>query len=252
MSATATAWNRVVPLEGGSNFRDLGGYRTASGKTVRKGKLYRTANMAGLTEKDLVTIGALGIRTICDFRGPDETRAAPTRLPPNAPDIHMLSIQPKVGGSVRQIMEMGEARGADVRNLITEAYRAYARDHIAQYRGFFERLTADDRYPIVFHCAAGKDRTGFAAAIALSALGVPRETVLEDYLLTNTYWRSTTSLPPNAHPEVKQALLGAHPEYLAAAFHGLEADFGSFDGYLERGLGVDASRRQRLHSLLLE
>lgn len=252
MSSTTTAWNRVVPLEGGSNFRDLGGYRTASGSIVRKGKLYRTAHMAGLTDADLVTIGALGLRTICDFRGPDETKLNPTRLPGNAPEVHMLSIMPKVGGSVRQIMEAGEARGDDVRNLITEAYRAYARDHVAQYRGFFERLTADDRYPIVFHCAAGKDRTGFAAAIVLTALGVPRETVFEDYLLTNTHWRSTSSLPSNAHPDVKKALLGAHPEYLEAAFQGLDAHFGSFDAYLEQGLGVDAVRRARLHALLLE
>lgn len=252
MSATTTDWNRVIPLTGGSNFRDLGGYRTASGKTVRKGKLFRTAHMAGLTDTDLVTIGALGIRTICDFRGPDEVRTSPTRLPSNAPEIHMLSIMPKVGGSVRQIMEAGEARGQDVRDLITEAYRAYAREHVNQYRAFFERLTADDRYPIVFHCAAGKDRTGFAAAIALTALGVPRDTVMEDYLLTNTHWRSTSSLPANAHPEVRKALLGAHPEYLEAAFEGLDSHFGSFDAYLEKGLGVDADRRARLHALLLE
>lgn len=250
---SARAWNRIVELEGGSNFRDLGGYRTASGQTVKTGKLYRTSNMATLTDRDLQTIGALGIRTICDFRGPDEIKAQPSRLPTsNAPDIHTLSIMPKVGGSVRQIMEAGEARAADVKSLITEAYRAYARDHVAQYRAFFERLTADDRYPIVFHCAAGKDRTGFAAAITLTALGVPKETVFEDYLLTNLHWKSRSALPPNAHPEVKQALLGAHAEYLEAAFQGLDAHYGSFDAYLEHGLGVDRLRRDRLHALLLD
>lgn len=254
MSSTTTAWNRVVPLEGGSNFRDLGGYRTASGSIVRKGKLYRTAHMAGLTDADLVTIGALGLRTICDFRGPDETKLNPTRLPGNAPEVHMLSIMPKVGGSVRQIMEAGEARGDDVRNLITEAYRAYARDHVAQYRGFFERLTADDRYPIVFHCAAGKDRTGFAAALVLETLGVSRETILEDYALTNNYVKRNLleKYPDLKSPELFHTMMAANPDYLLASYAAVDEAFGSFDGYLTEGLGMTVQAKEDLRALLLE
>lgn len=243
---------RHRPLEGTTNFRDLGGYGTAAGRALRWGVLFRSSSLAQLTERDLDHLAGLGLRTICDFRGDDERAEAPSRLPAASPPrvVH-LGIRPKVSGPLQEILRTGETGGIDVRDLVIAAYRAYARDHVRQYRGLFEELSDPGNYPLLFHCAAGKDRTGFAAAIVLSALGVPRDTVFEDYVLTNQYWRSTRLLPPTVDPAVRQALLTADPAYLEAAFLGIDEAFGSFAHYLRDGLGVTPAIQAKLERNLL-
>lgn len=247
----ADAWSRVVELEGGSNFRDLGGYRTLSGQTVRRGKVYRTASMAALTDRDVASLGALGIRTICDFRGPEESRAAPTRLPPqNPPRIDALPIH--VAGNLQALLSDGKSTGADMRRALSDTYRIFVRDHVKAYRGLFDRLIDGPDYPLVFHCSAGKDRTGLAAALILSALGVSRDTIREDYLLTNTHWNAKVPYAAQMQADIRDALLGAHPEYLDAAFDEIALQHGSVDDYLAGALGLTPLRADRLREHLLD
>jgi protein-tyrosine phosphatase len=244
---------RHVPLNGTTNLRDLGGYPTSDGRKVRWRAIYRSSNLSQLTDDDLAVFGRLRIRTVCDFRGDEERAAAPSRLPTATPPrVVNLGIRPKVGGPLQEILRTGETRGIDLRSLIIEAYRAYARDHAAQYRGLFAELIEGDNHPLLFHCAAGKDRTGFAAAIVLTALGVPRASVFEDYELTNHYWKGPGTLSSKLDPKVRAPLLAADPAYLEAAFAGIDATFGSTEAYFREGLGLDSRARERLRAQLLE
>lgn len=245
---------RVVVLEGCSNLRDLGGYRTADGRTVRFGRVFRSASLAALTERDLAAFAATGIRTVCDLRGEHETTRAPSRLPEGAaaPEVVRLPIEPRVGASLRDLLAREEATGEDVHDLLRTAYAAYATDHLPRYRALFDLVLREERLPLLFHCSAGKDRTGFGAALVLTALGVPRETVIADYLATNRIWKRERALPPDTPDDIREALLGAHRPLIESALGRAAADHGGLDALLENGLGLDPARLGRLRESLLE
>ena len=239
----------VIPLAGVSNLRDLGGYRTEDGRTVRRGMIYRSAALAKLTAEDDAVVAALGLRTICDFRGVEESQRAPTRL--TGPAIVPLPIEPTVGAGLRDILQTKEASGEALQAVLVRAYVAYAQSSIQQYRSLFGLLLEGDT-PLLFHCSAGKDRTGFGAAVVLTTLGVPWETVVADFEATNRFWRRDTVHTDDLPQAVREQLLRADPALLTAAFESLRETFGSFDRYLADGLGVDAARRASLQEKLLE
>ena len=244
---------RVVALQGCSNLRDLGGYRVADGRTVRFGLVFRSASLAALTEADLRAFGGIGVRTVCDLRGEREAARAPSRLPADgATKVVRLPIEPRVGASLRDLLAREEATGEDVRDLLRTAYTAYATDHLPRYRALFDLLLRDERLPLLFHCSAGKDRTGFGAALLLTALGVPRETVAADYLATNRIWKREHALPPNTPADVRDMLLAAHRPLLEDALDLAVSSQGGLDALLEKGLGLAPPRLARLRERLLE
>lgn len=253
MSET-TALPLEIPLEGSSNLRDLGGWASADGRRVRPGLLFRSAALAGLTPSDQDTISRLGLRAICDFRGTEEAALAPTRLA-DVP-IHHLPIEPTVSAALRDMLTglglAGLAGGADVAALLRGTYESFALDCTAQFRAFFARVLAAEGAPLLFHCAAGKDRTGFAAALLLSALDVPWPTVLRDYLATNTLWRRDTVPGDHLPASVREVLFSAQPWMLEASFAAIRRTRGSVDAYLERALGLSPADRDRLRALYLE
>ncbi len=243
---------RVVPLEGCSNLRDLGGYRAADGRRVRMGRVFRSASLAHLTDADLARFGALGIRTVCDLRGVQESERAPSRLPGGpAPDVVPLPIEPRVGASLRDLLRREAATGEDTYALLRTAYSSYAGEHLPRYRALFA-LLLEGRLPLLFHCSAGKDRTGFGAALLLTALGVPWEAVVADYLATNRIWRREHSLPPGTPEAVRDTLLAAHRPLLEDALAQAVEGHGSIERLFEDGLGLDAARLQALRGMLLE
>jgi len=217
---------RVLPLEGASNLRDLGGWRTAEGRRLRHGRVFRSAALHGLTESDLVRLSETGLRTVCDLRGTREAARAPSRLPPGA-EAHPLPIEPFVGASLKDMLERGAATGEGATDLLRQAYLAYVSDHLPAYRRLFALLLEEARRPLLFHCSAGKDRTGLGAALILTALGVSREQILADYVATDQFWRRDHPLPDEAPEEAKQAILDTHPALLAAALEAAVAPFGS-------------------------
>ena len=246
---------RRLPLEGASNFRDLGGYQASDGRQVRWGKVYRSGALDRLTDGDLAALSALGLRTICDLRHPEEQTAFPTRRAVQAPPtIHSLPIRPTVRGNFRERIEAGDPAAGDLAlAYMTEAYRCYVRDHTDAYSALMHAVADPANHPLVFHCAAGKDRTGFAAALILMTLGVPEETVLEDYLATNIYWtesglRVQLDLPEAAREQMK----AANAVFLQASIDTLHELHDSLDAYLTRGLQMDAATIARLRDLLLE
>lgn len=242
---------RVVPLERGSNLRDLGGWRTGDGGRVRFGQVYRSAALHGLTDADLATLAGLGVRHICDFRGEGERARWPSRVPEGAV-VHALGIAPTIGASLRDLVANQAATAADVMEVMQLAYGAYALDWHHQYRAMFDLLLDEAPAPLMFHCTAGKDRTGFGAALILAALGVPEEAIRADYMATNRIWRGDPELAASLPPGVGATLLSVHPEFLDAAFEAVRGAHGSMDAYLGERIGLDSARRARLRARLVE
>lgn len=154
-------------LSGASNLRDLGGWPVADGRRVRAGSVWRSAALHGLTPEDLGLLAATGLRTVCDLRGAQEAARAPSRLPAGAL-AHPLPIEPFVGASLKDMLERGMATGEGATGLLRQAYLAYVTEHLEAYRRLFALLLEEERRPLLFHCSAGKDRTGVAAALILT------------------------------------------------------------------------------------
>jgi len=255
---------RHLGLEGAPNFRDLGGYATEDGYSVRWGILYRSDNLAHLTDADLEKVGTLGIRLVCDFRGPDEKAEEPDRLPATDPpavaELEIVDASFSATG-LREKIGSGDLDSVDLRQLLIDANHLFAGRFSPQYAAMFDRITRPENLPALVHCTAGKDRAGFASALILRTLGVPMETVAEDFLLTNHYTAAKVERTLlmirvfslfRADPERVRPVLGVEPAYLEAAFDEIDARFGSFDRYRREALGLDDTRLAAFRELALE
>lgn len=242
----------VVPLEGGSNFRDLGGYRTASGQFVRRGMIFRSAHLGGLTDTDRAALGQVGVRTIVDLRGIDEAAATPHLVEGLACSIVGAPIEPGIGDKIRLAIEEDRATPLLMAEFLTEHYRDYPRRCAPAFRTLFATLREGAQRPLVFHCTAGKDRTGFASALLLTLLDVPWETVIEDYLQTNTLWRGHVGHYPDLAAATRAAIIEARRDYIEAAFEVVRSDYGSIEHFAETALGLDGAGRDRLRAELLD
>jgi protein-tyrosine phosphatase len=241
----------VVPLEGGSNFRDLGGHRGAGG-TVRRGLVFRSAHLGGLTDADRAALGALGVRTIVDLRGVSEAAETPHQIEGLACKVVGAHIEPQLGEQLRAGVENGTLTPFVVMELLTDHYRDYPRRCAPGFRTLFTTLSDGTHRPLVFHCTAGKDRTGFASALLLTLLGVHWDDVMEDYLRTNELWTGHIGRYPELDIDTRAAIVEARRPYLEAAFAAVRDDYGSVDAFAEKALGLDAKARDRLKAELLE
>lgn len=241
---------RALALSGASNFRDLGGYVGVDGQAVRWRRLFRSDHLAALTSDDGQTLQSLGVSRAFDFRGVSERAAAPYQLAGVAQ--HSLPIEPTVVQRMKDLLEAGQTVTPEHTVMLMEqTYRDFVHDNAARFADLFAHLLDSDE-PLVFHCTAGKDRTGFAAALILMALGVPRPVVMQDYLLTNDYYRMPPFDQSRAPREILQVLWRVQQEFLDAALHAVDQDYGGVDNYLARELGVRAPERRRLGQLYLE
>jgi protein-tyrosine phosphatase len=242
----------VIALEGGSNFRDLGGYRPDDGRTVRRGIVFRSAHLGTLTDTDRAAIGKLGVRTIVDLRGLAEAAETPHRIDGTGTRIVGAPIEPAIADKIRAAIADGSATPFLMMEYLTDHYRDYPHRGASGFRTLFATLSDGRHRPLIFHCTAGKDRTGFASALLLTLLGVPWDDVLDDYLRTNELWIGHFGHFPQLDPDTRAAIVEARPPYLEAAFDLVRADFGSPENFAERALGLDATARARLRADLLE
>jgi len=241
---------RSLGLAGATNFRDLGGYPGHEGRQVRWRKLFRSDHLGALTETDVARLRALNVQRAIDFRGTEE------RLPAYQVDgltVHSLPIEPRIVAMLMARLSTGKPLTiAEAAELMRDSYRAYVRDNTPTFRALFRHLL-DDGAPLVFHCTAGKDRTGFAAALILTSLGVSESLIVEDYLLTNALWRAppTVVAAPFAE-DIKAVLISVEESFLSAALDAIRADYGGIDSYLTEGLGLGPQERAMLEAHYLE
>src|SRR3982751_563351 len=201
---------RHLNLAGASNFRDLGGYPGQDGRLVRWRQLFRSNHLGHLTESDIEVLRSLGLKSAFDFRGTEERVAALCGLSEIA--VHSLPIEPTVVAALRARGANGVAlSSADALEVMRDSYRNYVRCNTTNFRRLFAHLIEEDRAPLVIHCTAGKDRTGFACALILHALGVPDDVIAEDYLLTNRFYRRDPAASPDLPQDVRDAIGSVHP-----------------------------------------
>lgn len=251
---------RRLSLEGAPNVRDLGGYQTRDGGTTRWRKLLRGGRLSNLSDLDQRLLNDFEIKVICDFRNAHEYQLDMTKLSAqSAAVIHNLSISP---GNQHDIIEISNIGAGQMATWMTQINRELALNHCQTYRKMFELLLNLEDGAFMFHCSAGKDRTGFAAALILSALDVPRNIVMEDYLLTSQYYPPAGELEyltnkyaadkPDVDPDLFATLTSTRPEFLEAAFAAIDENFNSMDEYLEQALGLSPQKREHLKRQYVE
>lgn len=250
-------FERILALEGSRNFRDLGGYPAADGRTVRWGMLFRSGALSGLTEAGFAAFRARNIRTVCDFRTERERGAEPFAWAAHESLNYWAHDYQVSFAELGETLRSGLASAEAARAGMIAGYRGLPYQLAPAYRRLFGFLKADE-VPIVFNCAAGKDRAGTAAALILSALGVPREIVVEDYVLTNTAYDLEATLMTRRlgwganYPDgVGAAIARADPAYIEAALEALDAGPGGLAGYLETELDVRPAELQTIRDRLL-
>jgi len=242
---------RRLVLEGISNFRDLGGYQTTSGASVRWRTIFRSDTLSLLSDQDMETVCDLGVTAAFDLRYGEERTLEPSRF---------------LGHRQVEVLEMGLDKRPDqttldsfhdvddmaglARDWMMHGYRKYPFLYADAYRTMIERLIAGDR--VVVHCTAGKDRAGTAAAMMLTILGVPRDTVFEDYLLTNQYWDRAGRVRPDMDAETINNIFQAREEYLQAAFAAIDEQCGNIDTYLTEVLKLDEATLEAFREVCLD
>lgn len=231
---------RFIPIPGSLNFRDFGGYQTESGQHIKNGKLFRCGMLTGIADKGADEFAALDVGVICDLRRDDEVEGAPS--PEGHPfdcRVH-IPIAPGSSPDLRASFTNPDMTTEDRMNFMREITCEIARDHATEYKALAKELLETDK-GFLLHCTAGKDRTGFGAAVILFALGVPEEHIFDDYLLTNTAEELFLAMRPRFEENYggvitegdMRAVAGVQLDYLTAAIDTIHKHFGDMNGYLE-------------------
>lgn len=250
---------RLHAFEAIDNFRDYGDYATTAGRRVQPGRLLRSAHHARASDADLERLRQLDIGAVVDLRRPGERRDQPSRRPEGFSGL-VIEGGLDDGAEAPHItfLKTADLTPESGRRFMAKTYRTLPFDasHLDVFSRYFQALADQDR-AVVIHCAAGKDRTGFLAALTHHLLGVSRDDMVEDYLLTNVAVDLAGRAPGIARKlhemtgrlasdDAVVAFLGVEAAYLEAAFAEVEARHGSVDAYLRDALGVDTARRDRI------
>ncbi|HEY7852391.1 MAG TPA: tyrosine-protein phosphatase [Caulobacteraceae bacterium] len=257
--------NRRLALEGVENFRDFGGYATASGRRLKTGRLYRSASHGRATDPDLEAIAALDIAVVVDLRRTQERARDPSRR-------HHAFAAEVIDNDIGEEEDDSWIVHITSSDLSPASFRDYMLGYYAEvpakprmtdlYRRYFDVLARADG-PVLIHCAAGKDRTGILAALTHHLTGVGRDDLIADYLLTNDEERIARRLPQmieyvreisgRTPPEDAMRVgMGVDAAYLETAFAAMTKHHGGIDAYLTTALGVDADKRRRIVARLVE
>lgn len=258
------AKQRLLPIKHGYNFRDLGGYPTTDGQTVKWDRLIRTGSLAQLDSADLTTLTDIPVAVDIDLRAPEEVKQAPDRVPTTAKYYHLpvfSSDETDASHSDEEIAAQMQEPGNGFKHMLDVYNRMTTVDSAKQaYQQMFELLLSNPDGAILYHCTAGKDRTGMASFLILSALGVDQQVILEDYLLTNTVTQDFRNkwlqqLRDRGASEAlvtnRAALSSVAPDYLNAAIKIINEQYGDVKNYLTDYLKLTNNDLQQLRHLYL-
>jgi protein-tyrosine phosphatase len=262
------SYRRILPLEGGSNFRDLGGYPTADGRTVKRGMLFRSGAMTGLTEADMAYLEQFNFRTVVDLRSSEELELYPNRWV-TAQDIDYRYHDYSMVALMKQAAGSGESPAAgDYSGMYL-----YMTDLLKPQLSLYFDALLSQQVPVVVNCSAGQDRTGVASALLLSALGVERQLIVEDYLLSTDFRRPDKEKgdvdlaaaaasnafaammlkygqgQPSSRPNPLVTTAGT--PFLQLTFDAIEARYGSVSAYLDQEIGVSPVQQAQLRAMYL-
>jgi protein-tyrosine phosphatase len=255
-------FSRVVALDGGVNFRDLGGYVNNGGQRVKWRKILRCGHLANLSEKDLDTLERIGVNKIHDFRRNEEQSQSPSQaIRAEFIDDYQISI-----GDISRFWEFlfeGALTPDSSHDLVVNSYRSCIDVVIPAFSRFMRHIVDNANHTSVFHCSAGKDRTGMAAALILAALDVPRQTIVEDYLLTQQHYDSSRLIEiieghlrdakvDNWDREWLTPYVSVHEDNIVAFLDAIDDRYGSMNHYLKGGLGLSQDDLDSLQKQLLE
>lgn len=244
-AAPATDTATAIRLEGAKNFRDIGGYETSDGRRVRTGLVYRANKLSSLTEADLGKLTDANVTLDVDLRNRWERKEAPDRIPEGVryqvADVvsfeHGIAFHEFVPITLgRALIDAAVTKSSDIGQSIGYPFMVTYRGSDVAFRDLLTAIAGNTDGATVFHCSAGKDRTGWGAAVLLSLLGVPKETVYEDFLASNTYLGRDKAVERS---------------WLDASFAQVDRLYGSVDAYVRDGLGVDQQTVDTLRARLL-
>lgn len=265
LPSSERAAHRLLNFEGIHNFRDLGGYTTTDGRQVKWGRLYRSGTLAEASPRDLEDLRRLQLHSLVDFRSTTEKDEEPNRLP-QPPGFEVVEIPTLDGGDhavadeIMRRIEEGDFDDFDPDSFMLQANRSFADAFTPQFASFLQTVINASGEPVAWHCSAGKDRTGYAAAILLRILGVPQNVILDDYALSKEYSLAARQkelmllrLFKGEEAATKLAvIMGVEKPWLEAGFAQIDEIYGSFDTYVTEGLGLSQSDIQQLRQTLLE
>ncbi|PXV62237.1 protein-tyrosine phosphatase [Dysgonomonas alginatilytica] len=231
---------RHLPMEGGYNFRDLGGIKTTDGKFVKWGKIFRSDDLHNLTDGDLRYLSSIPLVSIVDFRSPDEIKRSPDKFPSSVSKDYAYSITP---GNLLAAKSLANLKEAQMDSAMMDMNRILVTDSacVNRYKDFFTLLQQEKEVPLMFHCSAGKDRTGMGAALILFALGVDENTIIEDYLSSNIYLDGKYAQYIAQNPNLKP-LFEVKKEFIQAGIDEIKKEHGTVENYLTNVLGVDIQK----------
>ena len=260
-------------LDGQPNFRDLGGYKTTDGRKIKSGLVFRSGTLSRLTDSDVAKLQRLGIKKVVNFLTDEEIKVRGSdRLPE---DVKMMQLSIAGGdavggglaGAVLKARETADFSKVPV-ELNSEVHRQLVREANKQYAILLRELADSKNRPLVFHCSHGVHRTGTAAAVLLSALGVPWETARKDYLLSNEYRKKEVmkrlkqlrelaaknqGIPVDSVDMTNiNAFYILQPSYIDASLDEAVKQHGSMELYIRDGLGITADEIRSLRNSLLE
>jgi protein-tyrosine phosphatase len=246
------------------NFRQQGGYQSRSGGTIKHNLLFRSGSLAELSDSDLQRLADLNLSIIIDFRRDSEVQQNPYHLPANLADKQkQLTVAP---GSLAAAFEKGCATHSA--QYMIDVNRTLALDHKEVFSDFLHEVLNVEDGGLLFHCNAGKDRTGIAAALILMALDIPREQIIEDYLLTGEYFVPEEQAPmvlqrlkdfdndidieKGSTMEALLPLMSVRREYIQSALDAVDAVYGNESNYLSEALNFDSKKQQALRVKYLD
>lgn len=255
--------SKHIALDGAPNFRDFGGYPVGQrGRRVKYGRLFRAGHLADLSAADLQVLASLEISHLYDFRRGFEQAHKPNHPAALAAIDHVIHLDITPGNQAGSLDVVTNSKSLPVEShdFMCDINRELALSHQRSFQRVFEGLLADPDAIILVHCAAGKDRTGFAAAVVLMALGVDLELVMQDYLLSQRYFLPHEQIPmlrdkygfDGVSDEVLEPIVATRRDYLQAGIDAMIEHSGSVDQYLHDAYGLGEAERQILRERLTE
>lgn len=243
---------RQLPIKGQPNFRDLGGYKTKEGRYIKWGLVFRSGKCNSLTSADISYLATTNLKTVIDLRSNEERSSEPDKLPNTVVSQKHLPIDPGNLSTVDVYQAIATGNTVACRQYLIDANESLVLNFQNEYKAFFEILMDKQNAPVMFHCTAGKDRAGFGSAMFLAALGVDKETIINDYLLTNTCAGVTLESMKAQYGDTDMAvcmyyIYSVQREYIEKAFSTIEAKYGSVDKYLTDQLKVDVKKMKDLY-----